>query len=779
MKLIVTTLLFLTFGLANAATYHVDSNGNDKNNGTALPWQTIAKVNSFSFSPGDSVLFRKGQTYTGNLVATSNVHYGMYGTGTGNPVLTVARTLTGWTTSGGNIWHAAFPGGDYLNCVLVKGIIVPMGRYPNANTRNKGYLNYESHSGTTSITDKDLPNTTDWTGAEVVIRKTEWVTDRCLVTAQQNGAISYKNFGNAYSFDLSNGYGYFFQNDLRTLDQQNEWYYNRTTGTFYIYSTAMPANVQVSTAQHAVTVLNVNHVSFSNLIVEAGDTAVFDIDHSSNITIKKCEIRNGGTNGIHGLGSSYVTIDSCFIHDVNNTAMHCPVWYGSYNTNSRITHNKIIRCGLYPGMGSHNNQQRSGMIWEGNGNTIAYNYIDSVGYCGIMFNRSNIAVRYNQIYHFCLTAKDGAGIGNDHGGTTGDVQTNRLIANNIIGYGIGSPEGTTESKPTAAVGIYLDEADANVTVDNNYIFSCTEAGIYLHNSFDIQVTNNIVRDCETALLLRAQPIKPYYAITGLTVTHNTFYSSSAFKPLINIETMGDSISSIGRFDSNYYYRPFAPGGIIRYMMYDGPVTGYDLTGWQQAFNRDVHGSFGFTKPEYAAVAQLGANKAQVSSLNINGPADNNRVYMGDVTYGHEYLVKFSMSGQPNHRNVKAFILGDGGTYPLLCEERYYPVSKTNTAYEYLFSPNQSFTKVFMGLDFSHLTLPATVTNISIYEVNAQETNLNNFVHFIANNTPSNKGNTIPGVFKDSNNKTYTGNVTLPPFSAKMLIKNDDLRSGKK
>lgn len=48
------------------ATYYVDAtNGNDSNKGTTkeFAWQTISKVNSFSFSDGDTVKFKRGEVW--------------------------------------------------------------------------------------------------------------------------------------------------------------------------------------------------------------------------------------------------------------------------------------------------------------------------------------------------------------------------------------------------------------------------------------------------------------------------------------------------------------------------------------------------------------------------------------------------------------------------------------------------------------------------------------------------------------------------------------------
>ncbi|HYM76858.1 MAG TPA: right-handed parallel beta-helix repeat-containing protein [Candidatus Dormibacteraeota bacterium] len=51
-------------------TYYVDSNsGNDGSAGTSStsPWKTIAKVNAITFHPGDRILFKSGDSWTGQL----------------------------------------------------------------------------------------------------------------------------------------------------------------------------------------------------------------------------------------------------------------------------------------------------------------------------------------------------------------------------------------------------------------------------------------------------------------------------------------------------------------------------------------------------------------------------------------------------------------------------------------------------------------------------------------------------------------------------------------
>jgi len=55
--------------LLATATYYVSPNGNDANSGTSTtaPWKTLAKVNSFTFSPGNLILLKSGGVWNETL----------------------------------------------------------------------------------------------------------------------------------------------------------------------------------------------------------------------------------------------------------------------------------------------------------------------------------------------------------------------------------------------------------------------------------------------------------------------------------------------------------------------------------------------------------------------------------------------------------------------------------------------------------------------------------------------------------------------------------------
>ncbi|MBS1939019.1 MAG: glycoside hydrolase, partial [Bacteroidetes bacterium] len=113
--------LFLSLCPAARATdYYVSPGGNDQNSGTSAgsPWRTIARVNqsTYSYQPGDRILFERGGTWRGEVVLGSSgtaaqpITVGAYGSGA-RPVIKGSEAVTGWTVYQGSIWKAPVAGG--------------------------------------------------------------------------------------------------------------------------------------------------------------------------------------------------------------------------------------------------------------------------------------------------------------------------------------------------------------------------------------------------------------------------------------------------------------------------------------------------------------------------------------------------------------------------------------------------------------------------------------------------------------------------------------------
>jgi len=96
--------------------------GSDSNNGTSesTPWATIAKVNAKSpaYQPGDSVLFKRGESWRGQVYVPSTwngtlgspITFGAYGEGNKPRILGSLDLWTddAWSNQGSNIWrHSA------------------------------------------------------------------------------------------------------------------------------------------------------------------------------------------------------------------------------------------------------------------------------------------------------------------------------------------------------------------------------------------------------------------------------------------------------------------------------------------------------------------------------------------------------------------------------------------------------------------------------------------------------------------------------------------------
>jgi hypothetical protein len=74
---------------ASSTRYYISALGSDSNSGTSpdSPWQSLVKINTATFNPGDSVSFRKGDEWTGSVVldesgtAESAIRLNSYGNG--------------------------------------------------------------------------------------------------------------------------------------------------------------------------------------------------------------------------------------------------------------------------------------------------------------------------------------------------------------------------------------------------------------------------------------------------------------------------------------------------------------------------------------------------------------------------------------------------------------------------------------------------------------------------------------------------------------------------
>ena len=113
-NIILLCFLFLsiTTGFAQRQYYLSSSTGNDNNNGSQTqPWKTLSKISNTTLGPGDTVYFKKGDTFRG--------HYVVNGSGTEqSPITFTAYGIGNQPVISGSDHDDG--GGDYREAILVE-----------------------------------------------------------------------------------------------------------------------------------------------------------------------------------------------------------------------------------------------------------------------------------------------------------------------------------------------------------------------------------------------------------------------------------------------------------------------------------------------------------------------------------------------------------------------------------------------------------------------------------------------------------------------------------
>jgi len=128
-KRLIALPLFLFSIMVFGKSYYIKNGGNDLLAGTSdsTAWESISKVNSFSFSAGDNIFFKKGDTFIGTLTPASSgtsssyITFGAYGIGD-DPIITPNAVVTGltWTVHSGSIYKTTGIGYNPGN-ILING----------------------------------------------------------------------------------------------------------------------------------------------------------------------------------------------------------------------------------------------------------------------------------------------------------------------------------------------------------------------------------------------------------------------------------------------------------------------------------------------------------------------------------------------------------------------------------------------------------------------------------------------------------------------------------
>ena len=833
MQKLVTIVFLLICSQSFGRNFYVSNAGNNSNNGLtpATSWLTLAQVNATTLLSGDSILLKRGDTFYGSLNNdVSGVTYADYGTGF-KPIITGFVTIAGWTNLGSNIYEAVVPNGlTSVNMVVNSsdGTTIPMGRFPNANASNGGYLTYETSSNATpSITDNQLTNSPNWTNADIVIRKRDFAITRNRVV---NHATTVLTLNTGGSFAYSNGYGYFFENDIKTLDQNGEWYYDSITTKIKMYYTSTPPTIQVGTIKTLIDFPNSSgatrsNISIKNITLKGSEGDCMYISYCSNVLIDSVDFLYAGGSGLENRDMINFTLQNCKFADNHMTGIYDLNPGLNTSNNVLVKKNTFNRIGIWQGMIVRDNPNyhegvSATAISYGCGNlNISQNIIDSVGYCGIILpsNRDGQVLHQNIISNYCFLKNDGGGIYNS-GIRTGPMISVPVIIDSNIVYGSGDASlGTTASNDPHCRGIYLDASSSKVNIIGNTIYSSYE-GIYLSQAQNIIVKYNTIYGAG----LYAPSLNKYSGALNIfdgnagyqhtrnnTITNNILFADTPNKLFIWQTDRYNGVDSVGIIDSNKYVNPMDDYPLfLTNTTGSSIITPFALKMWQQTYPvYDAHSTGSVVSIAPFSKVLIGSNLSPNSAFNdvnnttaysspvvhtftvdstsqitgvkcaklTTGPvsANSTEVFqvVGAISSTKKYVLRFKTKAS-KLGSFQTYLAQRSGAYAIITSKQSAAVDTVVKQYEFLFAGEHSTeTTAAFYITFPQSGSTVYLDDIEFYEATSTTNVMSDYVLFSVNPTAAPLTVSLGGYsYTTLNNASINTSTTLSPFSSSILFK---------
>ncbi|MEO7802324.1 MAG: Ig-like domain-containing protein, partial [Ginsengibacter sp.] len=811
MKTFLSFLFLLLVVNANAKNYYFSSTSGDDSrtaaqaNNSATPWKSIGKLNSiFSILvAGDSILFKRGDVFHGAITvaksgtASSPIVFSAYGSGS-KPMISSLVTFSNWNSIGNGIYESSNSElGAKINIVLFNGKQQEMGRYPNSETANNGYLMYESHVGRTSITDNQLSSSVNWTGAELVLRTRRWVIDRNLINSHSGTTITYTA---SNSYEPYNNNGYFIQNSIKTLDRLGEWYYSPSTKKLSMYfGSNSPSSfaVQASAREDLISVTSYNYLVFDNLEIRGANASGIKIRNGTSITIKNCDVDFSGQDGINVSSHDYLKIENSTVTNSNENGINLN-YSGDFAT---IRNNKITNTALFLGFNGNGDGKGIGIKTFGNGNVVEYNEILNTGYIGIYFNGNNAVIKNNLVDRFCMSKDDGAGIYTWQGDVA-DYKNRKLIGN-IVVNGAGAGPGTDNPTYLPVEGIYFDNGASFVECRDNTIANCGNNGVFLHNAHDLVLRNNTFYNCNRQFT--AIQKENNIAMRNNVITNNIFFSKQVTQLASYLKSNLNDIKDFGKMDSNYYARPLDDRLVIfnNYVKNGSGVSeNFVLENWKDKYNKDLaskrtakqiapyrlnrlltaskvtNGLFATTvtgvQNGSCSVAWSNDGKMDGGFLAVTPASRNSTVYLsvGALTAGKKYVVKYTVRGSiDSSSTISTYLRQALSPYTNLTptQTRAITLSKSDNEMLFICATTEANATVVFRVDDR---VKYYLDNISVYEADAFITDVDDSLRFEYNASKSSKTISLGDDYVDAKNNKFSGSITLQPYTSAVLIKQN-------
>ena len=776
---------------AAANSVYISPSGNDNADGRSpgTAWQSLEKLNAelSSLAAGSQILLERGGVYAGslnfdNLQASAAAPYTLGAYCEGNaPALSAFEPLSDWQKVTGNIWETTCDICDEPKLLRLNGELQALGRYPNADAEEDGYLLYEAFAGRTSLTASEL-NGTDWAGASAVVRTRPWVLDSIEVASSSGNTL---NLMEGSSYDFWEGGGFFMQNHPATLDQNGEWLYDEASKTIQLYLDSDPNDslVQTSKTANLLSLNDSRHISFENIRLEgATDASVAGAD-CSDIRFSNVSVQDSGQGVILEECQNVVFENSTLSSTLDNglDLRSCE--------NCKVTGSLLKNIAVFPGMGKNGNYHYIALQLGGRGSLVEYSEINGVGHVPVIAN-SFSKVRYNKILNYHLAKIDGAGV---YTYASNDVE----IHNNIIANGLGS-NAAIPWNTTVTNGIYIDQRSRNVRAYDNTLAYTTGSGIKLHSAQNNLVENNTVFATQEAGLELIEYIQPGELLNN-TVRNNQFVLSGADTYLISAPTPNEAgfFEALGTLSDNTYCAPLERSSIYQPYIGSAPAQHYSsLDTWQALYEQDLGSSL--CNVSYAPYTNA---KAQSDNLIANSSFDTNAetwtgddananvqdgrlrlstgdlggvVYtaVGELEADKLYRLSFEAASEEAAADLRLrFINTEPDELSALSPIKLLSLSEDSNSFEVFLQPRTS-EAANLGFYLTQRDGALFLDNVVLEEVSAEKTAFEDKVKLFANPSKTAESFSLDANYVDANGERYSGSVRVAPYESVVLFKDE-------
>jgi parallel beta-helix repeat protein len=510
-------LLLLVFVCASATPaiaddYYVSTSvGNDRYDGrngvvagVAGPFASVKPLQTITLRHGDRILFRCGEKFAGPLRLTldsqtpGELTLGSYGecVAAGRPTLDGRVPFAGVPT--GQVQQFAEP--EVIAQMFAGDTPLPRARFPAY-----GYLIVSAAATPSTVSLAPFAPLIGRTlqGARLHARTQEWFIEERAV----NGADG--QLEAALQYPLRPKSGFYLTGKSWMIGDKNAWSYDTNSHQLAVRAAPGSSLLKVSSG-HLLTVSGRGSVTVAGIDFDAagGDAIYTHLD--GVVTIKDVGIKRAVGNGIAITGARNAFIVNSDISDVGLDAI-----FFAETKRAFVRRNRLTNAGLYAGprpslaaINAHRTESA----------TIEENIVENSAYIGIRF-AGDARVRRNYVSQSCLYLSDCAALY-----TWRRNAQDRRPHSEIVGNLIDGAKGDTSVKLGVNdyfAGIYLDEFSNDVLVADNLMVDVNQ-GIYLHNAYNNEVRNNVVRARLKTVIDAADKAK----LPAATDTANTVASNS-------------------------------------------------------------------------------------------------------------------------------------------------------------------------------------------------------------------------------------------------------------